>query len=232
VKGSTDRKRKEAMTENLKAAPGGGWIDALEIGALGPADAGAALDLLSRGMRDNPLHVAVFGEEVELRRRRIRRVFAGAFDAMGWQANMLAARDAEGTIVGLCGALPPGRCQMDLGQQLRVMPRMFANGPRVTARAVRWLGIWGKRDPEERHWHLGPVAVDAHLHGRGVGSKLMEVFRAQMDAVGEAAYLETDKPENVRFYERFGFEVVGEEEVLGVPNWFMIRPARAKGTPG
>jgi hypothetical protein len=60
----------------------------------------------------------------------------------------------------------------------------------------------------------------------------MEVFRAQMDAVGEAAYLETDKPENVRFYERFGFEVVGEEEVLGVPNWFMIRPARGKGTSG
>jgi ribosomal protein S18 acetylase RimI-like enzyme len=217
------------MTENLKSAPGS-WIDALEIGALGPADAGAALDLLSRGMRDNPVHVAVFGEDPERRRRRIRHVFEGAFDAMSWRTNMLAARDADGAIVGSCGAQPPGGCQLGLGKQLRLMPRMLANGPRVALRTVRWLGVWGKHDPKERHWHLGPVAVDAHLQGRGVGSKLMEVFRAQMDAVGEAAYLETDKPENVRFYERFGFEVVGEQEVLGVPNWFMNRPAKPQGT--
>ena len=32
-----------------------------------------------------------------------------------------------------------------------------------------------------------------------------------------------DKRENVAFYERFGFEVVGEDEVLGVRNWFMLR---------
>jgi ribosomal protein S18 acetylase RimI-like enzyme len=59
----------------------------------------------------------------------------------------------------------------------------------------------------------------------GIGSKLMRVFSAQMDAAGEDAYLETDKAINVRFYERFGFEVVGEEEVLGVTNYFMIRRA-------
>jgi ribosomal protein S18 acetylase RimI-like enzyme len=218
------------MTEYLKSAPSGGWIDGLEIGALGPADSDAALDVLSRGMLDNPVHFAVFGEDPERRRRRIRHVFEGAFDAMSWRTNMLAARDADGAIVGLCGAQPPGGCQLELGQQLRLMPRMLANGPRVALRMVRWLGAWGKHDPQERHWHLGPVAVDAHLQGRGVGSKLMEVFCARVDAAGEAAYLETDKPQNVRFYERFGFEVISEQEVLGVPNWFMSRPARIQGT--
>ncbi len=67
------------------------------------------------------------------------------------------------------------------------------------------------------------MAVDAHLQGIGVGSKLMRSFCAKMDAAGEDAYLETDKPENVRFYERFGFEVIGEKEVLGNSNWFMLR---------
>jgi ribosomal protein S18 acetylase RimI-like enzyme len=62
----------------------------------------------------------------------------------------------------------------------------------------------------------------------GIGSKLMRVFCAQMDAAGEAAYLETDKSINVRFYERFGFEIVGEEQVIGVPNWYMARPAKGK----
>jgi predicted N-acetyltransferase YhbS len=58
----------------------------------------------------------------------------------------------------------------------------------------------------------------------GIGSKLMRVFRARMDAAGEEAYLETDRPVDVPFYERFGFEVVGKREVvLEVPNWFTLR---------
>ena len=60
--------------------------------------------------------------------------------------------------------------------------------------------------------------MDAHLQGMRVGSELMQAFCAQMDAAGEDAYLETDKKINARFYERFGFEVISEEEVLGTPN--------------
>jgi hypothetical protein len=29
----------------------------------------------------------------------------------------------------------------------------------------------------------------------------------------------------VRFYERFGFATVREDQVLGIPNWFLRRPA-------
>ena len=47
-----------------------------------------------------------------------------------------------------------------------------------------------------------------------------------MDESRFTAYLETDKRENVAFYERFGFEVVGEDEVLGVRNWFMLRSSK------
>ena len=35
------------------------------------------------------------------------------------------------------------------------------------------------------------------------------------------SYLEADKSENARFYERFGFTVIAEPKVLGAPNWFM-----------
>jgi ribosomal protein S18 acetylase RimI-like enzyme len=121
--------------------------------------------------------------------------------------------------------MPPDECRPSAGQQLRILPRLLRNGPRAASRQVRWLGVWAKHDPEERHWHLGPIAVDAGLQRMGVGSLLMEVFCAQMDASGEEAYLETDKPGNVRFYERFGFEVIGERAVLGTPNWFMNRRA-------
>jgi hypothetical protein len=38
-------------------------------------------------------------------------------------------------------------------------------------------------------------------------------------------YLETETEDNVRLYARFGFNVTVKRRVLGVPNWFMQRPA-------
>lgn len=203
------------------------WLDGLEIGAIGAAETEEVLDVLSRGMRDNPLHVTAFGEDPETRRRRFRKLVSMMF-SVGDLSHTLVARREDGVVVGVCGMMPPGDCLPGLGQQLRMLPSMLAIGPRTAGRIMRWMGAWQRHHPGERHWHLGPLAVDAHLQGEGVGSRMMRVFCARMDAAGEDAYLETDKPINVRFYERFGFEVVGEGEVLGVPNWFMLRRARKK----
>jgi len=52
-------------------------------------------------------------------------------------------------------------------------------------------------------------------------------FCAAMDEKRELAYLETDKSENVHFYQRFGFSVIAEGKVLGVTNWFMLRSSTA-----
>jgi len=80
------------------------------------------------------------------------------------------------------------------------------------------------RDPSEPHVHLGPIGVEPALQGHGIGSQMLAVYCEQLDLTGDAGYLETDKPENVRLYERFGFEVRSHAFVLGVQNWFMWRP--------
>jgi GNAT superfamily N-acetyltransferase len=64
------------------------------------------------------------------------------------------------------------------------------------------------------------------LQGKGIGSVLLKAFCDRMDSAGMVAYLETDKRENLRFYERLGFEAVAEDDVIGVHNWFMARPHR------
>ena len=215
---------REEKTVEYGMTKGRAWLDQLEIGAVGEAEIEEVLDVVSRGMRDNPQHVAAFGEDPETRRRRFRALMAAAFSASDF-SHALVARREDGVIVGVCGMLPPGDCRPDLRQILRLLPALLSIGPRAAGRLVRWMGAWQRHDPKKRHWHLGPLAVDAHLQGEGVGSRMMRVFCARMDAAGEDAYLGTDKPINVRFYERFGFEVVGEEDVLGVPNWFMVRRA-------
>jgi ribosomal protein S18 acetylase RimI-like enzyme len=206
------------------------YLEGIEIGASDPSELDAVVDLISRGMRDNPTHVAALGKDQERREKRVHQMFSKVLPVMGHFDHLLVARHPDGAILGVLGMAAPGRCQPNVKQRMQLTFGLLPLGARALSRSLRWVGTWEKRDPHERHWHLGPVAVDAHLQGMGIGSKLMRVFCAKMDAAGEHAYLETDKPENVRFYERFGFEVVGEEDVIGVPNWYMARPA--KGTRG
>ena len=201
--------------------------EALEIGVLPAPETAAAVGVVARGMRDNPLHIAAFGPDPHVRLRKYHLLMASAFAVKDF-SHTLVARRPDGTVVGVCGMMPPGNCVPRLGEKLRLLPRLLPLGPRSLARVLAWLGAWAKRDPAERHWHRGPLAVDLHLQGQGIGSKLLRVFCAQMDAAGEAAYLETDKPINVRLYERFGFSVVGKHDVIGVPNWFMLRKAHEK----
>ena len=123
----------------------------------------------------------------------------------------------------------PGLCQPTTLEKLGVVPSVvFGNPIGTPLRILKWVGEWARRDPVEPHWHLGPVAVEANLRGQGIGSSMLADFCTRVDNYGAASYLETDKLENVRFYERLGFTVISEAEVLGVPNWFMSR----SGAPG
>ena len=81
-------------------------------------------------------------------------------------------------------------------------------------------------DPEERHVHVGPVGVEPGAQGLGVGAAMMRLLCERLDADGELAWLETDKPENVVFYRRAGFDVAIEDDHLGFPVWFMSRRPR------
>jgi ribosomal protein S18 acetylase RimI-like enzyme len=201
----------------------------IEVRDLRPGEVPEAVGVLARGMRDNPLHVSAYGDDPARRRRCHARMMRGLFRAFHAQQPICAVR--EGLLVGVTGVAPIGTCQPSAAQRLRLLPTLVALGPRTAARVASWISTWAKHDPDEPHVHLGPVAVDAHLQGQGIGSLMMDEHCRRLDAAGEVGYLETDKRENVRFYERFGFEVIGEEPVLGVPNWFMRRESRSAPRP-
>ncbi len=55
---------------------------------------------------------------------------------------------------------------------------------------------------------------------------MLEAFCERMDQEGAMAYLETDKRENIGFYEKYSFRVVGESAVLGQANWYLSRQAK------
>jgi len=179
--------------------------------------------VLARGFCGNPIPTAVFGAEPERQRRCLEAMFGGLFRVMRSQTPLVALDGA--TIVGATGILPPGTCQPTNSQRLELLPSMLSTGPGSLLRAARLSAACGKLDPKERHSHLGPLAVDAHLKGKGIGTQILSAYCRRLDAANMTGYLETETEDNVRFYSSFGFEVIAEQLVIGVANWFMRRPA-------
>ena len=174
-------------------------------------------------MRDNPIHVAALGDDPAHRVDALTQLFSGMIPM---QPEPLRASE-NGEIVGVSGLLIPPECMIHAfgGLPADQFPPMLDDADEQ-ALLVEWMRAWGGRDPDEPHFHLGPVAADAGKQGRGIGTALLEAFSTRVDQDAAVAYLETDKAENVGFYARFGFETVAEADVIGVPNWFMRRSPR------
>jgi GNAT superfamily N-acetyltransferase len=196
-------------------------LQTIQVRALHRNELEQAVAALARGMRDNPLHVAAYGPDPDRRERVHAKLMSAYFRVFTTLQPICAVQDD--TIVGVAGIAPAGTCHPRALQRLRFFPTIVSLGPRTAARVSRWLDAWAHQEPENNHVHLGPVSVDRHLQGNGIGSLMMHVHAAGLDAAGQIGYLETDKAENVAFYERHGYEVIGSEPVLGVPNWFMQR---------
>jgi GNAT superfamily N-acetyltransferase len=71
--------------------------------------------------------------------------------------------------------------------------------------------------PREAHWYLPQIGVDPTAQGKGLGAALMRHALARCDQEGAVAYLEASKPQNIPFYLRHGFEVIGEIQIGAAP---------------
>ncbi len=179
-------------------------------------------------MRTNPMIVRVFAtSDAERRGRAVERFFRPVLLGLH-QRGLIYGAYRDNALVGICGIARPDFCQPTSIEKLRIVPAVvFGNPPGAAVRVLNWTNAWAHRDPAGPHWHLGPVAIDPSVQNQGIGSALLTAVCVHMDTYGAVAYLETDRPANVHFYEKFGFAVVAQADVMGVPNWFMSRPGGA-----
>jgi ribosomal protein S18 acetylase RimI-like enzyme len=78
-------------------------------------------------------------------------------------------------------------------------------------------------------WYLPWLGVDPALQRTGAGGTLLRHMFTRLDADGAPCILETEKAQNVPYYERHGF-VVAHHAVLpngGPPYWTMVREPSA-----
>ena len=195
---------------------------AVEVRPLHPEELTDAGQVAARALSTSPTSFWVSGDDPVARLRLSLDVFIEFVEVQAAPIGALLGKH----VVGVCGMRAPGECiGATTSDEMRVPPDTIGEPGDVS----RGLYVWAllcNRDLDERHWHLGPVAVEPMLQGVGIGGRMLSAFGDQMDERGEVAWLETDKPENVVFYRRAGFDVVEELTEHGLTNWWMRRDPR------
>ncbi|GAB4215470.1 MAG: hypothetical protein OHK0013_41090 [Sandaracinaceae bacterium] len=83
------------------------------------------------------------------------------------------------------------------------------------------------RDLTIPSWYLDLLGVDPAAQGRGLGKALIASMLERADREQVPTYLVTHKRSNVDYYRRFGFEVLTDTTLRGIPTgWSMRRPPR------
>lgn len=132
---------------------------------------------------------------------------------------------------GLAAALwePPrgtgtSREDIDRRWEALVSPHLL---PDEEDRIARFEAATTEIAVEGPHRYLGVLATDPDARGRGFARAVLGPVLARDDAEGVPAHLETCTPENLPFYERFGFRVHAETTIQGGPVlWELVRDPR------
>jgi len=86
---------------------------------------------------------------------------------------------------------------------------------------------WGEQiggfHPAGRYWYLAQIGVEPGHQESGHGTTLLQVGLNRCGRDGLPAYLESANPRNRTFYERHGFEVLGEVQVADSPTVWPMR---------
>ena len=175
--------------------------------------------VLGRAYADDPVGTWVYPQTD--RSRRLARMFRSLLRATRDRgATVLTDQARRGAAIW---QRSDDRSLGALGN-LRVGTTIVASGARIR-RSQAVMRAIERRHPQEPHWYLAVLGTDPAHQGEGVGSALVRHVLDDPANVGEPAYLETETEANVPFYERHGFEVIGQLDVpSGGPHlWLMWR---------
>lgn len=181
-----------------------------------------AAGVLARGFVDDPMVRWPMGGDLDDRaslEARMTTMFTEVNRQSVELGEIWITEDRSGVAVWLAPASTASFEEDDKQMRPRIFGLTDDGGERYT-RQWDWVA---SRVPDEPLWYLDQLAVEPTQQGRGIGSALVEHGLAMARADGVSAFLETGNPDNIGYYERFGFVVIEEGDVPGGgPRvWFM-----------
>jgi ribosomal protein S18 acetylase RimI-like enzyme len=187
------------------------------------ADVRALARTLGRAFYDDPVMKWMLPDDGR-RAKGLPRIFAGItrhhFLAGG------GAEVAQGSD-DLCAAAlwdPPGRWRHSSAEELLIVPSFVLATGGLPTRGRRLSELMKAHHPVEPHWYLAVIGSDPSVRGDGFGWALMQSRLDRVDAEHAPAYLESSNPDNIPYYQRFGFAITGEIDLPDdgptvVPMW-------------
>jgi ribosomal protein S18 acetylase RimI-like enzyme len=187
------------------------------------ADIPAAAAVAARAFQNNPVMVAIIRRDEAERSRLLTR----------FNLELLAIHLRYGRCWVVCEGervlatmltLPSGAYPLPLRAELKLFGTSLRfGGLSTTLRFARLDAFVKQRHPSRPHHYLYMIATDPACQRRGLGSMLLGHLADE--ARGTEIYLETDEPQNLPFYAKNGYEVLGEAlSPIGEPRfplWFL-----------
>jgi GNAT superfamily N-acetyltransferase len=178
-----------------------------------PDDVPAAAGALARAFEDDPAFNWVL-PKAETRAAKLTVLF-GVLLSKSMKMDFHEIYTTP-EVAGVAAWGRPGAWRLPTRMMLPSLPRLLLSmGIGGTVRFMRLMLAVEKRHPEERHWYLAALGTDPPKQRMGVGKTLVAPVLERCDKERLPAYLETQKPENVPYYERMGFKVTGEFDIPG-----------------
>jgi ribosomal protein S18 acetylase RimI-like enzyme len=170
-----------------------------------PTTAPAAVDLLVEAFLEDPAWCWIVSDPAL--RPEAFRILWQAFADSALRYNALWTND---TSTAAAVWVPPDGQEMTAAEEAGVIAQLTDLLGAGVARVVRALAEFDDAHPHhEPHFSLSLLGTDPEHRGHGYGLRLLADTLPEVDATGQAAYLEATNLVNVGLYERYGFERFG-----------------------
>jgi GNAT superfamily N-acetyltransferase len=153
--------------------------------------------------------------------------------ALGDRGKVYGARRQQQRLIGVAAWIGPGDYPLPIGAQAhQALGALWAlwPQPRGLLDGAKYLLEVERVHPKDPHWYLNLLVADPSDQRGGVGTALLTPMLDRIDEQALPAYLETQNPDNLAYYGRFGFEVREElKPVADGPHlWTLWREPRPR----
>jgi GNAT superfamily N-acetyltransferase len=182
--------------------------------------------VLGKAFEDEPVSVAVYKKFSPAKRVQALTVDFSAELLICIRKGYPIQINEDGRTVAAAVIYPPGTYPLSvIDEWLILLKSILGNGLYDIRGWLKWLNEVDKNHPAEAHYYLEYLGVEPGYQGKGFGSCILKHLIAKADELGVGCYLENANPRNVPFYQHFGFQIIREKEIIGIPSWFMWRPS-------